>query len=191
MKFATTTAQDITVVRAILKLCQDHARVPPFGLHLQLRDINHILDGKPIDKDSFDPAEKERHGHFSNYCQAITSVMLMMRLCDEYYDMAQSVGPFPPVKMRFIRKARIGIWFGKFPFRLQCFIFKVGLLVLLLVSTFKKYKWIIGTISGVAGAYTWFKTHDLSAYVVMVTGVCGVVATAVMGFLNSLGSSES
>jgi len=190
MTVETTTRQDVTVVNAILRLCRENERVAPFGIPIMLHALNHILDDRPLDLDSIDPDERDRCMRFSRYCQMIVTIMLKMWLCADFIDSVKQVLPFGSVDMRFIRQTRFGAAFSNLPLQIQSTLLHVFKIFLWLQYQFKKYKWVVTVISTGIGYYAWLKTHHLSAYLLMLVGIVGIVVTAIMGFLFNSSSGH-
>lgn len=184
MSIKTTTKQDITLVRGIFKLFNEGKKISPFAISIMLRDYEYLLDGRPLDLDSMEAAEKIRWRNYGNYCKEIVHLLQMMGICTDYYETISHAPLFIPTDMRFIKLTKFGAMFSRFPDWLQHSLFIAIQLVYLIKFTFIKYKWIITLITACYGYLHWFKTHDISVYLGIITGIVGLISTIALTLFN-------
>ena len=180
-KIKTSARQDIRMILEILRVSLSRS-VAAFGLSLHLRAVGDILDGKPLEYDSSDFQENIRLTNFGRYVDTTLAFLLATKLCKLDRNFIDA-GVRAPTEISYMRVTRLGQLFNRSPYPVQWTGLKILKGLLFIIEALKRYRWIFSVVSMTAGAFTWAKTHDLSALSLAVAVAIGALAAITVAWL--------
>ena len=184
----TTTRNDTLLANAVLDLCRESQKVNDLSLPLLLKPFGRLLDDSPIESDPTAFEEKIRKRNFTRYCQALVVFLEKMKFV--YYEPDIIDNGIYPQEIHYLRPTRLGALYSRLPFWMQHSLFFVLESAYWAAELVRRYKWVGTTVSITVAFIGWLKEKDISAYLVAISAIVGVIAVLLANWLHGAGDAE-
>ena len=183
-----TMQQKIKMCCVILDKCKN-SNMAVLGLPLHLHSISDILDGHVINFDSNDFNENVRIRSFDKFINSSLEFLINTKMCF-LQKRPVDVGTRVPMEYEYIQVSAFGELFLKFPFIMKAITVKILDSALFSIEAIKKYRWVFTLVSASTAILAWLKSHDIGAFLVILSISVGLVVAIFLAWLSKLFSFD-
>jgi hypothetical protein len=186
----TSIRQDVKLATTILETCK-RKKVAEKFLVLHINQINHILEGRPLDTESNDFEERVHIKKFDNYANSMLDFLIFTNFCRLNKEMV-NMETRAIFEINYVKLTKFGHTFLWLPPLLQRYLFGTVIFVYFLAKNVKKHKWLATMAFSLANLIGWIKTHNISIELFAIASAFGIAATSIFSWINKiLYNSES